>query len=113
MPQPRKHAGSAERQAAYRRRQAELGCKLTGTASVAGSTYPWPQPSRISLKPGYRRWQMLLADAQRRVQATAEEMQSYYDERSEKWREERGEEFMDRLDAVLDIDAAFDQLPEP
>lgn len=108
MPQPKKHETNALRQVAYRKRR----FALARSQPVAGQGPRQARLLRVPAKPGARRWEALLHQAQAVVEATADEMQDYYDERSEKWQEdERGEAFMERLEAVQEITAALDQLP--
>ena len=51
--------------------------------------------------PGMARWNQSIASAMGILSTTAEEMQSYFDGRSEKWQEgDRGQAFQERLDAI-------------
>lgn len=107
MPQPRKHTTNALRQAAYRKRRATAARSRPVSKATSGKP-----AARVPAKPGPRRWEALLQQAHLALDATAEEMEEYYDERSEKWQEdERGEAFMARLEAVQEIMTALDELP--
>jgi hypothetical protein len=103
MPQPRKHASAAARQAAYlsrreQSRQVELRAKGL------------PMLPAIATLPGWPRWKASFAAAQALLATTLSEMQEYFDERSESWQEgERGEDYQDRLALV---EAALDAVGE-
>jgi len=103
MPQPKKHASAAARQAAYRRRrdQARLA-----QLSVKGL----PALPTIAAMPGWARWKGALQMARTLVEETLGEMQDYYGDRSQSWQEsERGEEHEERMASV---EAAVDALSE-
>jgi len=58
----------------------------------------------VSAMPGQARWTALLAQAQWALAQVSQEMQEYYDERSEAWQEsERGADFAQRLEAVQEV----------
>ena len=104
MPTPRRYASQAERQAAYRQRQAEARSK-----GQAAKGLP-PLPAIASL-PGRARWQGLLGQAGQLLRTVEAEMQEYYDGRSERWQEgERGETFLERLQAIQEAQAALEDL---
>ena len=93
MPQPRKHDSHAARQAAYRKRQAQAlsSCHAPGKPLPPGPTVP--------TIPGWARWRRAMADIEKQMKTIESEMQSYYDQRSERWQDsERAEEFQERLD---------------
>ena len=103
MPQPKKHASSADRQKDYRKR-----CARARQVELTGKGLP-PLPA-IATMPGRQRWSASLNAAHELVERTVEEMQEYFDERSEEWQEgERGEEHQERIDAVQ---TALDALAE-
>jgi len=94
MPQPKIHASHARRQAAYHQRQEEAR-----RLQLQGRGLP-PLPT-IPTMPGMARWNQSIASAMGILSTTAEEMQSYFDGRSEKWQEgDRGQAFQERLDAI-------------
>ena len=99
MPQPRKHACGAVRQAAYRKR-----CERARELVLASKGLP--QLPAITTMPGWPRWNASLNTARELVERTVEEMQDYFDDRSDTWQEsERGEDHQERLastEAVLD-----------
>jgi len=98
MPTPRKYATNAERQASYRAR---------GTAT-ARSGLPPLGPSVA----GPRRWAVLLGQAQGLLSGVAEEMATYWEERSEAWQNsERGEQLAERLEALEEILAVLCEIP--
>jgi hypothetical protein len=97
MSQPPKYGSGAERQAAYRRRRAQAEATSTRQTPIA------PLPS-ISSVPGTIRWRQVLDHAIRIVAATRDEMQTYHDERTERWQEsERAGDFLDRLTLIEQI----------
>lgn len=94
MPQPKEHASAAARQAAYRRR-----CESARKAVLASKGLP--QLPAISTIPGRPRWNASINTARDLVERTVEEMQEYFDERSEEWQEgEKASDFQDRIDEV-------------
>jgi|SRR6478609_8471833 len=104
MPTPRRYASQAERQAAYRRRQAEARGKEQAAKGLP------PLPAIASL-PGHARWQGLLGQAGLLLRTVQEEMQEYYDGRSQSWQEgERGEAFREHLQAVQEVQEAAEDL---
>ncbi len=86
MPRPRKFESDALRQRAYRsRKQMALPQDLPKTASVA-------------TMPSLARWKTLLSKAELLLETAHDEMESYFDERSENWQESaRGEAFQERI----------------
>lgn len=103
MPTPRQYANQAERQAAYRRRQAEA------RKAPPGPGLPVLPP--IATRPGPARWGALTRQAARLLQVVEEEMDAYYEQRSEAWQDsERGESFRERLEAVQEAQLAVDDL---
>lgn len=106
MPQPRRYENQAQRQQAYRQRHA-----ATRQAQLAARALP-AKPV-LPTKPGQRRWPALLGQARVMVEATAAELQEYYDDRSQQWQEsDRGEAFLSRLEALQELAAAFDEVAE-
>lgn len=104
MPTPRQHAHQAARQAAYRRRLTEGRRKEWAAKGLP------PLPAVASL-PGHRRWQTLAQQASMLLQTVQEEMQEYFDDRSESWQqEERGAAFLEKLQAVQEAQAGVEDL---
>jgi hypothetical protein len=61
--------------------------------------------------PGHRRWQTLIRAASQFLETVQEEMEDYYEQRSESWREsERGEAFLERLQTIQETQAAIEEL---
>ena len=102
MPQPKRHTDHAARQAAYRKRQeAERKSSLS-----AKSLLPLPT---IPSMPGNARWNQILDNAAQMLQVALDEMQDYFDERSEAWQEsDRGEWHQERTAAVEEIVGALE-----
>lgn len=94
MPQPRVHASTAARQAAYRSR-----CEKARQAALSAKGLP-SLPTIASI-PGWARWNASLKAAHEMIANTAGEMHDYFDDRSEAWQQsERGEEHQERMDSV-------------
>jgi hypothetical protein len=86
MPTPRQYATNAARQAAYRAR---------------GTTTPSTTEPRSPTLMGPRRWQARLTEACAQLESIVAGMTAYAEARSDAWHEsERGEQFMERCEAV-------------
>lgn len=106
MPNPRRYANAAQRQAAYRRR---VAAARTLEPHGPGPLLPVPAP-----RPGHPRWQTLLRHSLRFLDIVQTEMQDYYDERSEVWQEsEKGDAFQERLQAVQEVYDGLEELTPP
>lgn len=94
MPTPRLHSDGASRQAAYRARMA-----AARTAERTAKGLP-PAPA-VPTIPGTARWDALLQTARAALETVREEMQEYFDDRTEGWQEgERGASMQERIDAI-------------
>jgi hypothetical protein len=101
MAQPRKHATSAERQAAYRLR----------LRNAPGNSLALPVAAGPSSMPSTARWRVAIDRAARLLQTVGEEMQDYSDERSERWQEgQSADRFHENLEQVNDLQALLDDL---
>jgi hypothetical protein len=90
MPTPRQYDTNAARQAAYRARHR--------------ATTPATSRSSVPQVTGPRRWTVGSRHAQEILARVAQEMASYWDDRSEAWQNsERGEQLTDRIAAMEDI----------
>ncbi len=97
MPQERKYISRAQRQAAYRQR-----CKCA--RQIEQTSRGLPALPAISNFPGWPRWKASIRMVRELLQQTTDEMQEYYDERTEEWLEgDRAEEHLDRIDSVQEI----------
>ena len=104
MPTPRRHANHAARQAAYRERQAEARSNEWASKGM-------PSLPALATVPGHPRWQALIRQASLLLETVQEEMQPYYDHRTETWQEsERGADFLERLEALQEVQSAVDDL---
>jgi hypothetical protein len=104
MPQPKVHPSHAHRQAAYRRRCQEAARQQLKEKAL-------PALPTISTIPGIARWRQAVANATQLLSATVQEMETYYDDRSEEWQEsERGEDFRERLDTLCEARDALAEL---
>jgi len=65
---------------------------------------PDPQKTKMSPQMAKKRWTDLLNQATAALTTRRDEMQEYFDERSESWQEgEKGAEFQERIDALDSI----------
>jgi hypothetical protein len=104
MPQPAKYPNQAARQAAYRARRQQAD---KDQAKQRGLPPLPPLPTM----PGTARWTAALTLAQRLVEEVSEQMQTYFDQRSEAWQDsDRAQDFIARLEAVEQAREALDQL---
>ena len=98
-------ASNAERQKAFRERMKQ---RLAGMPAAP----PLPEKPKISV-PANKRWAALRDRMQADGETLRDEMQEYYDERSETWQEDdRGAEFQERIDAVERVLDALAELEE-
>ncbi len=96
MPQSKLYASHAQRQAAYRRR-----CREATETQLRNKGLP-ALPA-ISTIPGATRWRQAITNATVPLSMVAEEMESYFDDRSEAWQEsDKGETFREHLDAICE-----------
>ena len=96
---------NAERQAAWRKRQAQAH-----KAALAAKGLPASPP--ISNLPGTVRWKAQHVLVLTTLEAMRAEMQSYFDDRTERWKDgERGEAMTERLEQLDDIIAVTAELP--
>lgn len=94
MPTAKKYESAAQRQAAYRLRCKELEV---------------PVPAA----PGQKSWKAMLGRALSLVEQTSEQMQGYYDARSEAWQDSnRGEAFIETMESVADAAEALREIHE-
>jgi len=107
MPTPRRYENHAQRQAAYRKRIAEAWKEPAAPGKL-------PRVPPIPTIPGQRRWKVLTQQALRALNTVKEEMENYYDLRSETWQtSERGEAFADNLQALEQAADALENLTTP
>ena len=86
---PKKYENGAQRQAAYRLRCRQREMTLAG-----------PLP----LSTGRKRWRAMLAGALHLLEQAHDEMQGYYDGKSESWQESQpGETFAETMESTGDI----------
>ena len=106
MPQPRKYASRATRQAAYRQRT-----KLSQDSLLTQRGLP-PGPAIPSM-PGTARWAAAIKRSESLIVMVIEEMQEYHDDRSETWQEgPQGEAFLGRLDELQELSDQFAAIGE-
>jgi len=97
MPTPRKYKSGAERQVAYR-----LRCK------EREGTLAHPLPLTL----GRKRWTAMLGRALHLLEQAHEEMQDYYDGKSEAWQDsERGEALAETMESAQDIASELKDIP--
>jgi hypothetical protein len=94
MPQPRKYANRAEQQAAYRQRQLIAQHALLESKGL-------PRLPAVPTIPGHTRWNAMIRTAYTLLTNAAEEMQDYYDDRSEEWQEgEKAEALIEKMEQI-------------
>jgi hypothetical protein len=104
MPQRRIHASPAHRQAAYHHRCQEA---LRQQLQKQGL----PALPVLSNIPGTARWRQAITCAAHLLEVVGDEMEAYYEDRSEAWQEsDRAEAFQERLEAVRDAQQAVEGL---
>lgn len=97
MPQERKYRDQAERQRAYRERQAAARWSELAKKGL-------PASAAVPTMPSQARWSGLLASALQNVETARDEMQTYWDERTERWQDsERGEAMAERIAALEQV----------
>ena len=105
MPQFRRYKSNAQRQAAYRNRQA-----MERRRELADKGLP-PLP-RISTMPGAARWSAAVERCIELLDMVREEMTEYYDERSETWQQQnyRAEVHRDNIKTVRRLLTKLEEL---
>ena len=97
MPQPRAYSSDAERQAAFRRRRQQAQAALQAAKGLP------PLPG-IATMPGWPRWRQVLDQVRQALTEVHEQMQAYYDERSDDWLEsDKADTFTQRTEAVEEL----------
>ncbi len=105
MPTPRKYESGADRQRAYRARQA-------GARHAELQAKGLPATASISSMPGNARWEAMRQRASALIDLMLNEMRAYADERSEAWQEsDKGELFEERICLVEGAQEALDEIP--
>jgi len=99
MPQPKKYASPAARQAAYRARQENARQQTLARKGL-------PSLPVIATMAGWARWNASFRNAHEMIADSLGEMQDYFEDRSESWQAgDRGEEHQEKIasvEAVLD-----------
>ncbi len=104
MPQPRKYETRAEQQAAYRKRRA-----ASERALLAQKGLP-PLPA-IPTLPGNARWRAMIEQAHTLISGAAAEMQSYHDDRSERWQDSaKAGDLLDKLEHLQESMAQLQEM---
>jgi hypothetical protein len=104
MPQPKVHESHAQRQAVYRRRCQEARRRQLLEKGL-------PDLPAISTIPGTARWRQAVASAGQLLSLVEQEMQAYYDDRSEAWLEsERADQLQERIDAVSEARQSMEDI---
>jgi len=111
LPKPRLNPdrvlSPAEKQRAYRQRQAQVRLQELEQKGLP------PAPAVPSI-PGTRRWSALVEQGRSAFAIALEEMQSYFDDRSDQWQEsERGEQFQERIEALQTLIEEVEQFQSP
>jgi len=89
-------ASNAQRQKTFRER-------IKQRLAMVETAPPLPDKPKISV-PANKRWATLADQARAALETRRNEMQEYFDERSEAWREsEKGNAFQERIEALESI----------
>jgi len=106
MPQPRKYETHAQRQAAYLQRTRRAQDALLLSCGL-------PTGPAIPSMPGTVRWAAAIAQSKDLLDTICQEMQDYFDDRSEEWREsEKAEAFVARMEATRELIDGFDAIEQ-
>jgi hypothetical protein len=106
MPQQRRYADNAARQQAYRARQDQAR-----RADLQAKGLPPVSP--LPTLPSQARWQALISRARLSLETARDEMQAYYDDRSEAWQQgERAAALAEQIDHLEVVLAELDALPD-
>lgn len=98
MPAPRLHANNAEKQRAYRLRR-----KAAGPGPEPTQPAPLPAIGAPNIPPA-RRWNRLAENAAQALTTLRDEMQSYFDDRSDDWKEsDRADELQEKIDHLAEM----------
>ena len=104
MTPPRQYETNADRQRAYRQR-----ANQTRISERTEKGLPAAPP--IPTMPGKARWQGMVKNAKAALNTAIEEMQAYYDERSERWQEsERANQMLQNIEELQEIVSNFDTI---
>lgn len=96
MGQPQKYADAAQRQKAYRTRQAER------IRAISEGKLP-PAPA-IGTMPAEQRWKRMQEEARQTLEALRDEMQAYFDARTEEWQDsDRGSSLQERIESIESV----------
>lgn len=94
MPQPKLYATHAHRQAAYRQRRDQAMQRKLQEKGL-------PALPALPQIPGTARWKQVVTNAVELLCMVEQEMQAYYNDRSETWQDgDKGDNFQERLDSV-------------
>lgn len=103
MPTPQKYANNADRQRAYRQRLAQAREQERAAKGM-------PAAPPIATMPGTTRWNALFETARATLQLARDEMEEYYNDRSETWQEsERAQGMQEKIDA---LDGIIEEIQE-
>jgi hypothetical protein len=80
MPQPRKYESRSAQQAAYRQRRLQSQHELLALKGL-------PSIPAIPTMPGLARWRAIAEQTRMLLRTAIDEMQTYYDDRSEQWKD--------------------------
>jgi hypothetical protein len=97
------HQSNAKRQAAYRRRLRQVQDTMLAAKGL-------PALPAVSNVAGWARWNKAMRQITDLLEQTMSEMQTYYDDRSERWLEsEAAEDFQQRIEELQEF---IDQVPD-
>ena len=104
MPPQRKHNTNAARQRAYRARREQA-------RQIALAQKGLPSLPAIATLPGWTRWNASFTAAHALITDSLNQMQDYFDERSERWQQsQRGDEHQEKMACVEALVEALSEL---
>jgi hypothetical protein len=102
VPTPKRYQTNAQRQAAYRQRCAAATQALLATKRL-------PPLANIPSIPSHPRWRAMAANARTLLLAIGQEMNDYYDQRSDAWRDtEQADDLGEQIEAVQEAIQSLD-----
>jgi hypothetical protein len=97
MPQPKIYESHAQRQNAYRKRREQARHLQMAAKGL-------PVLPALPTVPGWARWNQAMGNMYELMTLVQDEMQTYFEERSEQWQEsERAEVFQELVEALTNL----------
>jgi hypothetical protein len=105
MPRPKQYSSAAEKQRAYRERQEKARIAEMEAKGIPGS-------ASVPTMPSTARWNKLIEQGKVILETCREEMQMYFEERTEQWQEgERGIAMQEKIEMLEEIIQNLENTP--